>query len=65
MEKVWQITLRRKSPSRTNPDDYYEVQIVSSMEGKTVKGRGSTPHAAYRSADCKLVIHPWLKSEEA
>ena len=64
MQKVWQITLTEKTPSNTNPDRYYKVKIVSGPEGKTVEGRGSTPHNAYRSADCKLVIHPWLKSEE-
>ena len=49
--------------SKNNNGKYF-VKIYSQPEDKEVEGSGFTPHQAYESAVAKLVIKPWLTSQE-
>lgn len=56
MIKLWDIKLYVKKTGK------YKVIIVSET-GKKTTGIGRTPHLAYRDAEERLIIKPWLKSE--
>jgi len=57
---IWDITLYHMK------DESFKVMITHNENGfKKVIGKGKTPHLAYQNAEDKLVIKPWLKSEES
>lgn len=56
MERIWQITAFKMKGG-------YRVCIEGN--GKWVRGDGKTLHLAYKAAEYKLVIKPWLESNES
>ncbi|MFI5304328.1 MAG: hypothetical protein ACHQYP_05965 [Nitrospiria bacterium] len=58
MNWIWDITLYKMK------DATFKVMIKNGEHFKKVTGQGKTPHLAYQDAENKLVIKPWLKSEE-
>jgi hypothetical protein len=57
MIKIWDIKLYQKKTGK------FKV-LIESESGKKVVGHGATPHMAYKDAETKLIIKPWLTSEE-
>lgn len=53
MTLIWKIVLHEVKTG-------YQVRIDG--EGGSAIGKGSTPHAAYRAAEARLVVKPWLTS---
>ena len=51
MELIWKITLHKIKIG-------YQVRIDG--EGGSAIGKGATAKAAYRAAEIKLVVKPWL-----
>ncbi len=55
MRMIWKIILHQFKEG-------YQVRIDG--EGGSVIGKGPTPHKAYQDAERKLVVKPWLRSDE-
>ena len=53
MKLIWKITLHEIKTG-------YQVRIDG--EGGSAIGKASTPHHAYRAAEVKLIVKPWLTS---
>lgn len=67
MNIVWRITLYDTGALRGGFRVKIEGQENSAckyMPTSTVMGRGKSPHAAYQDACAKLVVKPWLTSDE-
>jgi hypothetical protein len=56
MKKIWTIKLFQMKHG-------YCVRIENE-HGTTVIGRGKSAHRAYKDAEARLVIKPWLESKE-
>ena len=56
MKSIWNISLHELQGGD------YRVRIQHNGGERVVVGTGRTPHEAYRSAEIKLVIKPWLVS---
>lgn len=52
---IWSITLYQMARG---------YRVVIKGNGRTVQGQGSTPQAAHRNAECKLVVKPWVSAEQ-
>lgn len=54
MRFIWSLTLYQTAKG-------WRVKICG--DGRTVEGNGRTPQEAHRSAECQLVIKPWVCAE--
>jgi len=56
MNRIWKIELWKGN-------GYYKV-IIQGENRRKFTGKGPTAHMAYRDAECKMIIKPWLKSAD-
>lgn len=56
MKAIWSIGLYELKNGN------YRVRIQHNGGERSVEGNGRTPHEAYRSAELKLIVKPWLVS---
>jgi hypothetical protein len=51
---IWSLTLYQSAKG---------YRVVIKGDGHTVTGEGPTPQSAHRSAECQLVMKPWVCAE--
>ena len=43
--------------------DYHGYKVViTDAHGKKTTGKGNSAHQAYKDAECKMIVKPWLTS---
>lgn len=55
MQFCWSLTLYQMA---------HGYRVVIKGDGRTVEGHGRTPQEAHRAAECKLVVKPWICTEQ-